>query len=156
MDITTWKMRQAVERLKDGDQTLFHPELPAVRPTISPEAVRQSENALNIMLADRRRKNIENRMQYEERAWSLIMKLLDSLDELEKENLFDLFGGQQATRSVKAIEGLTRTFNTLLKNLSIEANEVVPGDPLAALPDEQLDNMLDRAIERNPRVIYED
>ena len=155
MSITTYKMRQAVERLREGGPELFTSELPAVRPVVSPETVSQSERALTYMLTERRRKNIENRLQYEERAWSLIMKLLDSMDDLKKEDLFDLFHTQTGSRSVKAIEGLTRTFNTLLKNLNLEASEAPLVDPIAALPDDELDSLLNRAIDRNPRIIQE-
>lgn len=152
IDIESWRLQEALRKARGEGAPPPEEESAALVPVdeageveISEDAVRQSDRAIAIMVAERRKHNLINRAVYEKKAWSLAMRLINYLDNRTDEELDEMFGGQTAPRQIQAIERLTRSMNTILKNLELE-REGVPeeADMFSLMSDEELDAALER------------
>jgi len=156
IDVETYRLTESVNRIKSREQG--NPNLPVIsEPAVTEIAVADSERALIYLLNERRRINVANRLSYEEKAWSLIMRVLGSLDKMEEKDLMDTFSGQSTSRSIQAIESLTRSLGTLLKNLDLESNIADGGGEggLSVLSDDELDELLNRSEARDMEIVVE-
>lgn len=153
IDMATYRIHQAVLDIK-GQETepgaVIKP-LPEVTDTV----VADSERAVSFLLAERRRANVSNRIRYEEKAWNIINKIMASLDGMSQHDLLDTFSGQKSSRSIQAIERLTRSLGVILKNLDLEAEtfDGIEEQGVGLLNDDELDDLLNRAEGRDVEVI---
>lgn len=153
IDPHEWTLKQSIRELrKKKDSPLSEAKALEIVPPapIDDGVVAQSEKALQVLLTERRQQNVKNRLEYEKRAWSIVLRLVDSISKMEDKDLELGFASQTVPRTVQAIERLTRSFSAILKALRLESEGMGATESAAALfSDEQLNALLSRAEERD-------
>lgn len=160
IDPHAFSLQQSIQELHDRGEAkkLSNTKALAAGPPgeISEGALAEADKALSVLVSQRRSANLQNRINYEQKAWSIVMRIVSTIDNMSDKDLEAGFNTQSVPRSIQAIERLTRSFGAILKALQLEAESTGTSESAASLlSDVQLDELLSRAEARDVQEIPE-